>query len=217
MLVFAATSSSETLDRLSLALGGNTDKLVRAVAAANRRTAVCVVAPGAVTMPWRREVAAITLAFLPGQAYGDALARLLLGEASPSAKLPLTIPAEEGQPSFAPEQYPGTHEGPLQPNAGGLGQPEAWWLQAGEGQQRVTRYSEGLLLGYRWFDAKNVTPAFAFGHGLAYTSSNLALTLGLALALAPALAPSPSRSRLHELRAAEELAQSEPRRGQLRA
>jgi beta-glucosidase len=124
-------------------------------------------------MPWRREVAAITLAFLPGQAYGDALAGLLLGESSPSAKLPLTIPAEEGQPSFAHEQYPGTHEGPLQPNAGGLGQPEAWWLQAGEGQQRVTRYSEGLLLGYRWFDAKNVTPAFAFGHGLTYTSFEL--------------------------------------------
>ena len=43
------------------------DRLVRAVAAANRRTAVCVVAPGAVTMPWRHEVAAITLGFLPGQ------------------------------------------------------------------------------------------------------------------------------------------------------
>ena len=173
VLVFAAVSSSETLDRSSLALGGNTDKLVRAVAAANRRTAVCVVAPGAVTMPWRQEVAAITLAFLPGQAYGDALASLLLGEGSPSAKLPLTLPAEEGQPAFAPEQYPGTHEGPLQANSVGVSQPEAWWLQAGEGQQRVTHYSEGLLLGYRWFDAKNVTPAFAFGHGLSYTSFEL--------------------------------------------
>jgi hypothetical protein len=67
--------------------------------------------------------------------------------ASQAADAAAVSTIQEGQPSFAPEQYPGTHEGPLQANAAGLAQPEAWWLQAGEGQQRVTHYSEGLLLG----------------------------------------------------------------------
>lgn len=112
-------------------------------------------------------------AFLPGQAYGGALAALLLGEAAPSAKLPITLPANEGQPAFTAEQYPGRHEGPIE------AQPEAPWLQSPEGLQRVVRYSEGLLLGYRWFDAHGVSPAFAFGHGLTYTRFSLsALVVG---------------------------------------
>ena len=166
-LVFVAASSTEKNDRDSLEIDGNVDQLIRAVAEANPRTVVCVVAPGVVMMPWRDKVAAITLAFLPGQAYGDALAALLLGELAPSAKLPITLPANEWEPAFEEEQYPGTLHGMLEK------EPEEDWLKSSTGQQRVVNYTEGLLVGYRWFDAHNVAPAFAFGHGLTYTSFEL--------------------------------------------
>ena len=63
--------------------------------------------PGAVLLPWRDDVAAITTAFMPGQEYGHALTDVLFGDVNPSAKLPLTFPAEEHQVGFTKEQWPG--------------------------------------------------------------------------------------------------------------
>jgi len=151
-VVFVATSSGEGSDRASLSFDGNADLLVRAVAAAKgRRTVVACVAPGAALTPWAGEVGAVTYAFLPGQEYADGLADVLFGDVNPSAHLPLTLPRAENEVGFTDAMWPGVGD-----------------------KQRVASYSEGLLVGYRWYNAHNATPAFPFGHGLSYTTFALA-------------------------------------------
>ena len=127
---------------------------------------MAAVAPGAVLTPWRHAVAAATLAFLPGQEYGNALADVLLGATSPSAKLPLTLPASEDDLNLTAPMWPGVR------TPGGCdGQPHVPCTSA--------LYSERLLVGYRYYDQHQLAPAYAFGHGLTYSSfklSNLQLT-----------------------------------------
>jgi len=150
-IVFVATSSSEGHDRGSLSFDGNADELVAKVAASGvARTVVTAVAPGAALTPWRNSVDAITFGFMPGQEYGNALADVLFGDVNPSAKLPLTLPTRENEVNFTESDWPG------------VGKP-----------QRVATYSEKLLVGYRWYDAHGVTPAFPFGHGLSYSTFTL--------------------------------------------
>ena len=86
---------SEGFDRESLALPGRQDELVRRVAAANPRTVVVVNAGAPVLLPWADEVAAVLLAWFPGQEFGHALADVLLGDAEPGGRLPTTWPAAE--------------------------------------------------------------------------------------------------------------------------
>jgi len=145
-VVNVATTSSEGLDRSTLALGNNQDSLVMAVAQANQNTIVTVVSPGAVLMPWSNQVPAIVSAMMPGQEYGNALADVLFGKVNPSARLPVTMPNKDNEIGFTPEQFPGT------------------------GKPPDAIYSEELLVGYRWYLANNVSPLFPFGHGLSYTS-----------------------------------------------
>ena len=111
-IVFLSTDSSEGSDRRSLSLDGNGDSLVPAVAkaATSARTVVAATTPGAVLMPWKDEVAAITTAFMPGQEYGNALADVIFGNVNPSAKLPLTFPLTENQVGFTQEQWPGVNK-----------------------------------------------------------------------------------------------------------
>jgi beta-glucosidase len=84
---------TEGRDRVSLALPGRQDELVRAVTAANSRTVVVVNAGAPVLLPWRDEVAAVLVAWFPGQEFGNALADILFGEAEPGGRLPTTWPA----------------------------------------------------------------------------------------------------------------------------
>jgi beta-glucosidase len=135
-------AESEGFDRSTLALPGRQDELVRRVAAANERTVVVVNAGMPVLTPWAGQVAAVVYAWLPGQAMGDALADVLLGRAEPGGRLPVTLPAAEAD-------CPVLH---AVPRAGLLG------------------YDEGLLIGYRGYDAALVRPQFPFGHGLGYTT-----------------------------------------------
>jgi len=95
-----------------------------------------------VLLPWADQAAAVIYAWLPGQAMGEALADVLLGRAEPGGRLPVTIPADEAD-------CPVLH---AEPHDGQLG------------------YHEGLLVGYRGYDAAGTTPHFPFGHGLGYTS-----------------------------------------------
>ncbi len=126
------------------------DALVAAVAAANPRTVVVVQSGGPVSMPWVGRVPGIVENWLPGQVDGDALAPMLFGDVNPSGKLPVTFPvAVEDGPLRSTRQYPGVRDS--------------------SGVPRVS-YSEGLLVGYRWYDAKHIAPLFPFGHGLSYTS-----------------------------------------------
>jgi len=135
-----AEVESEGFDRVSLALPGRQDELVRRVAAANPRTVVVVNSGAPVLMPWAGDVAAVLLTWFGGQEFGNALADVLLGDAEPGGRLPTTWPvSEEGLPSS-------------QPSDG------------------VLRYTEGLFIGYRGYDRDGREPLFPFGHGHGYTS-----------------------------------------------
>lgn len=106
---------------------------------------------GPVLLPWTREVAAIVQAWYPGQQGGDAIARVLFGDVDATGRLPQTFPRRlEDLAVRTPRQYPGVR-------APGAGFPEA-------------RYTERLRVGYRHADTRGLDPAFAFGHGLSYTT-----------------------------------------------
>jgi beta-glucosidase len=138
----AEMTESEGFDRETLALPGRQDELVRRVAAVSARTVVVVNAGMPVLMPWADQVAAVIYAWLPGQAMGEALADVLLGRAEPGGRLPVTLPASEAD-------CPVLHAVP---------------------RDGVLSYDEGLLIGYRGYDARLSRPQFPFGHGLGYTS-----------------------------------------------
>ncbi|MER7506403.1 glycoside hydrolase family 3 C-terminal domain-containing protein [Nonomuraea pusilla] len=143
-LVFAFDEGTEGSDRASLALPHDQDDLVRAVAAANPRTVVVLNTGGPVLMPWLDEVPAVLQMWYPGQEGGDATAALLLGAENPGGRLPVTFPRRPGDaPTAIPERYPGV-----------------------EGR---AVYGEGVLVGYRHYDAHGIEPLFPFGHGLSYT------------------------------------------------
>ena len=138
----AETTESEGFDRDTLRLPGRQDELVERVSAVNPRTVVVVNAGMPVLMPWASQVAAVLYAWLPGQAIGDALADVLLGRAEPGGRLPVSMPAREAD---CPVLHAVPEDGRLS-------------------------YHEGLLIGYRGYDAAGTSPLFAFGHGLGYTS-----------------------------------------------
>jgi len=138
----AETTESEGFDRDTLRLPGRQDELIERVSAVNPRTVVVVNAGMPVLMPWASQVAAVLYAWLPGQAMGEALADVLLGRAEPGGRLPVSMPARE---SDAPVLHAVPEDGRLS-------------------------YDEGLLIGYRGYDAAGTSPLFAFGHGLGYTS-----------------------------------------------
>jgi beta-glucosidase len=148
-IVFVQTDESEGDDRDDLSLPHNQDALISAVAAANKKTIVVLNTGGAVLMPWLDQVAGVIQAWYPGQEEGNALAAILYGDANPSGKLPLTFPrAASDNPLQHKEQWPGV-------------------------SGRST-YSEGLNVGYRWFDSTKTEPLFPFGYGLSYTTFKVA-------------------------------------------
>jgi beta-glucosidase len=133
---------SEGFDRTTLALPGRQDELVTRVAAANPRTVVVVNAGSPVELPWADDVAAVLLAWFPGQEAGGALADVLLGAAEPGGRLPTTWPVKEADcPVLS-----------TTPNDG------------------VLAYDEGVFIGYRAWERTAVPPRYPFGHGLGYTS-----------------------------------------------
>ncbi|MDI3330849.1 MAG: glycoside hydrolase family 3 C-terminal domain-containing protein [Micrococcus sp.] len=140
------------------------EPLIDAVLEANaENTAVVLKTSGTVLMPWLDDVPAVLEAWFPGMEDGNAVANLLYGQVNPSGKLPMTFGATEREAAFATEeQFPGTRE-----DTGKPGGPGPY----GDGSdQLIARYTEGLEMGYRWYEAHDVEPVFAFGHGLSYTS-----------------------------------------------
>ena len=144
-IVFAGDFESEGADLADLDLPGEQNQLIRAVAAANPNTIVVLNTGSAVTMPWVDGVKAVMEAWYPGQEDGNAIASVLFGDVNPSGKLPVTFPKSLADvPAASAAQWPG----------------------AGDHVQ----YSEGLDVGYRWYDAKGIAPLFPFGFGLSYTT-----------------------------------------------
>ncbi len=139
----AELTESEGFDRPTLALPGRQDELIARIAAVNPSTVVVVNAGMPVLMPWAGQVAAVLYAWLPGQEFGTALADVLFGDAEPGGRLPVTIPADE---TSAPVLH---------------AKPDA---------DSTLDYTEGLLIGYRAYDAADLAPAYPFGHGLGYTT-----------------------------------------------
>ncbi|MEV7294059.1 glycoside hydrolase family 3 C-terminal domain-containing protein [Streptomyces microflavus] len=133
---------SEGFDRTDLRLPGHQDALVHAVAAVNPRTVVVVNSGSPVELPWRNEVAAVLLSWFPGQEAGHALADVLRGQEEPGGRLPTTWPV-----ALADVPVSATT-----PTNGEL------------------PYTEGVFIGYRAWEKAGTTPAYAFGHGLGYTT-----------------------------------------------
>jgi len=144
-LVFATQWSGESFD-VPMALDGNQDALIQAVAAANPRTAVVLETNAGVVMPWAARVPAILEAWYPGRAGGKAIANVLTGRVNPSGHLPVTFYASDSQ---LPR--------PVRP--GGSTEMDKFTIN----------YSEGAAVGYKWVDRNSIEPLFPFGHGLSYT------------------------------------------------
>ena len=134
----------EGTDRRSLDLPYDQDAVIEALAAANPNLVVSLVSGNAVAMPWVDKVPAILQTWYLGSEAGNALADVVFGDVNPSGKLPFTFPK---QLTDSPAHQPGM----TFPN------------------RHKAVYEEGIFVGYRWFDEKDIEPLFAFGHGLSYT------------------------------------------------
>jgi beta-glucosidase len=144
-IVFVGSSratETEGRDRASMALSGQQDQLVQAILKANARTVVVLQGGAPYALPWQGHAPAIVEAWLNGEAGPQAVAEVLFGLVNPSGKLPMTFP----------RRMPDT--------------PAYLYYNAGPDAD----YGEGVFVGYRWYDSRDIEPAFAFGHGLSYTN-----------------------------------------------
>jgi beta-glucosidase len=114
-------------------------------------------------MPWLSQVKALVFAFLPGQEGGVALANILSGRVNPSGRLPFTIEKSFAQsPAYDYNKMPDGHY------YWGGGKPDGKKMAEKFGKVEID-YKEGIYIGYRWYDKKNITPQFPFGYGLSYS------------------------------------------------
>jgi beta-glucosidase len=153
-IVFAHQWASEGSD-VTLGLTDGQDALIEAVAATNPKTIVVLETAGPVLTPWAPKVGALLEAWFPGAKGGEAIARILYGEVNPSGRLPATFPASQDQ--LPRPEIPGLKE----------------WVPEGAGPPQKpfdVNYTEGSDVGYRWYAAKGLKPAWPFGFGLSYTS-----------------------------------------------
>jgi len=169
---------TEGTDRTTIQLPSGQEGLLRKIAAVNPRI-VTILTSGApndlrVVQPLSR---ALILSWFNGSEGGNALADVLTGQISPSGRLPFTLPVKlEDSPAYALGNYPQGKKGTdvfanLVSESGETDKTED---QAGENKlyedPHTAYYSEESLVGYRWFDTKNLPVMYPFGHGLTYTS-----------------------------------------------
>jgi beta-glucosidase len=153
-IVFVNQPTREGRDLTTLALPGRQDQLVEAVASANPHTVVVLETGGPAAMPWINRVSAAIEIWYPGIRGGEALANILFGDVNPSAKLPMSFAKSDAD--LPHTRVPGMV---LLPGIGGRALIPF-----------DIDYFEGLKVGYKWFDAEDKEPLFAFGQGLSYTS-----------------------------------------------
>ncbi|MDD5951887.1 MAG: glycoside hydrolase family 3 C-terminal domain-containing protein [Bacteroidales bacterium] len=135
----------EGTDRRSLSLPYDQDAVIEALVAVNPNVIVALVSGNAVAMPWVDSVPSIVQAWYGGSEAGHSLADVLFGDVNPSGKLPFTFPKQLSD-------SPAHQDGLRFPVRG------------------KNYYNEGIFVGYRWFENKEIEPLFAFGHGLSYTT-----------------------------------------------
>jgi beta-glucosidase len=146
-LTHQSFADDEGVDRRDLSLPAHQDDLIVRLAEANPHLVVVLISGSPVAMPWLEKAPALVQAWYGGSEAGDALAAVLFGDVNPSGKLPCTYPRSLGD---EPAHQGGARTYP--------------------GENGTVHYDEGLLVGYRWFDTKNVEPLFPFGFGLSYTT-----------------------------------------------
>jgi beta-glucosidase len=150
-IVFAWQWEYEDHDLANLSLPDDQDKLIAAVTAANPRTIVVLETGSVITMPWLEHAGAVLEMWYAGSKGADAMANLVFGAVNPSGKLPLTFPIAEAdlpRPVIA-GPAPGARQGKL---------------------SFTVNYSEGVKVGYKWYDAEHKAVLFPFGFGLSYTT-----------------------------------------------
>ena len=151
---------TEGRDRESMDLPGDQPELIRRVCAANPDTVVVVNAGSVVSCDWAADAPAALHTWFGGQEMGDALVDVLFGDAEPSGRLPTTFPRRiQDTPAYT--NYPG---------------------EAGQ-----VLYGEGVFVGYRWYQMRDIEVAFPFGHGGGYTTFEWG---------APVLGPVPTADEL---------------------
>ena len=148
----SAHQDCEDADRKELGLSYGQDKVIAALAKANKNLIVVNISGNAIAMPWVKEVPAIVQAWYLGSEAGSAIASVLTGDVNPSGKLPFTFPASlQDVGAHKLGEYPGTPRN--------------------DGSPIVDqKYNEGIFVGYRWADKEKTKPLFSFGHGLSYTT-----------------------------------------------
>lgn len=148
----SAHQDCEDADRKELGLSYGQDKVIAALAKANKNLIVVNISGNAIAMPWVKEVPAIVQAWYLGSEAGSAIASVLTGDVNPSGKLPFTFPASlQDVGAHKLGEYPGTPRN--------------------DGSPIVDqKYNEGIFVGYRWADKEKTKPLFSFGYGLSYTT-----------------------------------------------
>ena len=148
----SAHQDCEDADRKELGLSYGQDKVIAALAKANKNLIVVNISGNAIAMPWVKEVPAIVQAWYLGSEADSAIASVLTGDVNPSGKLPFTFPASlQDVGAHKLGEYPGTPRN--------------------DGSPIVDqKYNEGIFVGYRWADKEKTKPLFSFGHGLSYTT-----------------------------------------------
>jgi beta-glucosidase len=136
----------ESIDRPDMILPNSQDEIITKLIAANEKTVIFIVAGSAVEMPWAEQANAIVWGWYGGMEAGHAFADILTGDVNPSGKMPITLP--ESLVDTAP-------------------------IALNDYNEKTSLYSEGVFIGYRWFEQQKKLPTFAFGHGLSYTSFEL--------------------------------------------
>lgn len=134
-------------DRLQYGLDFGQEELIAKIQEVNDKVGVILISGNAVAMPWLDGTKGLIQGWFLGSEAGHALADIISGDISPSGKLPFTFPVkleDNAAHSFGEMSYPGDSINQV--------------------------YKEGIFVGYRWHDSKEIKPQFAFGHGLSYTT-----------------------------------------------
>jgi beta-glucosidase len=154
VVLMAGMVATEGADQPDANMLNDQNRMLDELLAINPSTVVVMKDSNPVLMPWIDKAAAVLEVWNQGSEDGHVVADLLFGVVNPCGKVPTTYPRSEDDTLYAgrPERYPGTDEG--------AGYP-------------VIRYSEGLEMGYRWYQAQGIDPLFGFGFGLSYTTFDI--------------------------------------------
>jgi beta-glucosidase len=155
VVLMAGLVATEGADQPDANMLNDQNRMLDELLGVNPATVVVLKDSNPVLMPWIDKAPAVLEAWNQGAEDGHVVADLLFGVVNPSGKVPTSYPRSEDDTLYAgqPERYPGTDEGDGYP---------------------VIRYSEGLEIGYRWFQAQGIEPLFGFGFGLSYTTFDIA-------------------------------------------